>query len=75
MKATIFYNKKHTNFNISDPDITPAECKKNLKYIHTTITSQYFSSRKKKKKVTSITSYNIYQDKHYYVTRVESWHS
>ena len=28
MKATIFYKNKHTNFIISDPGITPEECKK-----------------------------------------------
>ena len=47
MKATIFHNNKHTNIIISEADITTEECRENLKHIHTTITSQYLSSRKK----------------------------
>ena len=35
MKATIFHNNKHINITISDPDITPEECRENLKtYLH-----------------------------------------
>ena len=43
MKATIFHNNEHTNIIISKPE----ECRENLKHIHTTITSQYRSFRKK----------------------------
>ena len=59
MKATIFHNNEHTNIIISKPDITPEECRKNLKEIHTTITSQYLSSRKNKK-VTNTTPCDIH---------------
>ena len=38
MKTTIFYNNEHTNIIISKPDITPEECRENLKHIHTTFT-------------------------------------
>ena len=48
IKAIIFHNNEHTNIIISKPDITPEECRENLKHIHTTITSQYVSSRKNK---------------------------
>ena len=59
MKATIFHNNKHNNNkHISKLDITPEECRQNLKHIHTTITSQYLSSRKNK--VTNITLYDIH---------------
>ena len=47
MKAMIFHNNKHTSLIISEPDIAPEECRENLKHNHTTITSQYLSSRKK----------------------------
>ena len=46
IKATIFHNNNYTNIIISDPDITPEKCKENVKHIHTTITSQYLSSKK-----------------------------
>ena len=59
MKATIFYNNEHTNIIISKPDITPVECRENLKHIHITITSQYLSSRKNNK-VTDTTPYGIH---------------
>ena len=49
MKATIFHNNEHTNITNSKPDKTPEEFRKNLKHIHTTITSQYLSSRKNNK--------------------------
>ena len=39
--------------------LTPEECKENLRHIHTTITSQYLSSRKNNK-VTNTTPYNIH---------------
>ena len=58
MKATIFQNNEHTNI-ISEPDITPEECRENLKHIHTIITSQYLSSRKNNK-VTNTTPYDIH---------------
>ena len=58
MKATIFHNNEHTNIIISKPDITPGECRKNLKHIHTTIISQYKS--RKNNKVTNITPYDIH---------------
>ena len=45
IKAIIFYDNEHTNIIILEPDITLAECKENLKYIHTIITLQYLSSR------------------------------
>ena len=59
MKATTFHNNEHTNIIISKPDITPKECRENLKHIHATITSQYLSSRKNKK-VTITTPYDIH---------------
>ena len=59
MKATIFHNNEHTNIIISKLDITPEECKENLKHIHTTITSQYLSSRKNNK-VTNARPYDIH---------------
>ena len=62
MKATTFYNNEHTNIIISKPDITPEECRENLKDIHTTIASQYLSSRKNKK-VTNTTLYDIHLSK------------
>ena len=43
MKSTIFHDIEHTNI-ISKVDITPEECRENLKHIHTTITSQYLGS-------------------------------
>ena len=49
IKATISYNNEYTNIIISEPDITPEECRENLKHIHFTITSQYFSFRKNNK--------------------------
>ena len=57
MKATIFHNNEH--IIISKPDITPEECRENLKHIHTTITSQYLSSRKNNK-VANTTPYDIH---------------
>ena len=56
MKATIFHNNDHTNINISKPDITPEECKKNLKHIHIIITSVL----EKNYKVTNTTPYDIH---------------
>ena len=53
MKTTTFHNNEHTNIIISKPDITPKECRENLKHIHTTITSEYLSSREKTKKLLS----------------------
>ena len=58
MKASIFHNNEHTNIIISKPNITLDECRENLKHIHTTITSQYLSSRKNNK-VTNTTPYDI----------------
>ena len=45
IKTIIFYDNEHTNIIILEPDITPVECRENLKYIHTIITLQYLSSR------------------------------
>ena len=59
MKTTIFYNNEHTNIIISKLDITPEECRENLKHIHTMITSQNLSCRKNNK-VTNTILYNIY---------------
>ena len=59
MKSTIFDSNEHTNIIILKPDITPEECRENLKHLHTTITSQYLSS-KKNNKVTNITPYDIH---------------
>ena len=59
MKATTFHNNEHTNIIISKPDITPKECRENLKNNHTTVTSQYLSSRKNKKVIIT-TPYNIH---------------
>ena len=59
MKATIFYNNEHTNIITSEPDITPEECREDLKHIHITITSQYLSSRKNNN-VTNTTPYDIH---------------
>ena len=58
MKATTFYNNEHTNIIISEPDVTPKKCT-NTKHIHTTITSQYLSSRKNNE-VTDIAPFDIY---------------
>ena len=58
IKATIFHNNEHTNIIISKLDLTPKECRENLKHIHTTIISQYLSSRKNNK-VTNIIPYDI----------------
>ena len=44
---------------ISDPDITPGKCRETLKYIYTTITSQYLIFRKNNK-VMNTTPYGIY---------------
>ena len=53
MKATIFHSTMSTfNIIISDPNITPEECRENLKHIYITITSQYLSSRKTTKLLT-----------------------
>ena len=52
-------NNEHINIIISEPDITTEECRENLKHIHSSITSQYFSSGKNNK-VTNITSYDIH---------------
>ena len=59
MKVTIFHNNEHPNIIISKPDIILEVCRENLKHIHTTITSQYLSSRKNNK-VINTTSYDIY---------------
>ena len=59
MKATIFHNNEHTNIIISKPEITPEECRENLKHIHTTIPSEYLSFRKSNK-VTNTTPYDIH---------------
>ena len=59
MKAAIFHNNEHTNIIISKPEITPEECRENLKHIHTTITSQYLSS-KKNNEVTNTTPCDIH---------------
>ena len=70
-----FHNNEHTNIIISEPDITPEECRENLKHIHTIITSQYLSFRKNNK-VTNTTPYDIHhQNKHYHVICVQNWHS
>ena len=62
MKAIIFPNNEHTNIIISEPDITPEECREDLKHIHTTITSQYLNSRKNNK-VTNTIPYDIHLSK------------
>ena len=36
MKTTIFINNNYTNIIISDPEITPEECRENIKQIHRT---------------------------------------
>ena len=74
MKATIFHNNEHTNTIISKLDITSKKCKGNLKLIHTSITSQYLSSRKNNK-VTPYPMTFIYQNKHYHVICIQNWHS
>ena len=61
MKAMIYHDNEHTNIIISKPDITPEECRENLKHIYTTITSQYLSSTKNK--VTNTTPYDIHSSK------------
>ena len=75
MKATIFHNNKHTNIIISEPDITPEKCRENLKHVHTTITSQYLSSRKTTKLLTPHPMIFIHQNKHYYAICIQNWHS
>ena len=52
MKVTFFLNNDHTNIIISDSDVTPEECKENLK----SFTILQFQ----KNKVSNSTSYNIY---------------
>ena len=71
MKTTIFHNNEQTNIIISKSDITLEECKKNLKHIYTTITSQYHSSRKNNKLLTPHPMTFIYQNKHYHVMRTK----
>ena len=56
MKATIFHNNKHINIIISKPDITPEECRENIK--HTYIT--YITSDLEKNKVINTTPYEIH---------------
>ena len=76
MKITIFHNNEHTNIIILEPDITPEKCRENLKHIHTTINSQYFSSKKEKeaKLLTLHPMTFIHQNKHYNVICIENWH-
>ena len=62
MKAIIFHNNEHTNIIISKLYITPEECRKNLKNIHTMIISQYLSSRKNNK-VTNTIPYDFHSSK------------
>ena len=62
IKITIFHNNEKINIVISEPNITIEECRKNLKYIHTTISLQYFGS-KKNNKVTNTTPYDIHSSK------------
>ena len=73
IKTTIFHNNEHINIIISKPNIATEKCRENLKYIHTTITSQYLSSRKNNK-VTNITSYDIHSSEqtllHYMCTKL-----
>ena len=61
MKASIFHSNEHTNIIISEPDVTPEECRENLKHIRTAITgtSLYLNSRKNNK-VINTTPYDIY---------------
>ena len=59
MKDTIFHNNEHTNIIISKLEITPEECRENLKHIYSTIISQYLNSRKTNK-VTNTTLYDIH---------------
>ena len=65
MKARVFYNNGHTNI-ISDSDITPEECKKNLKNIHTNITHNPSAPEKTAKLLTPHFMRFIYQNKHFY---------
>ena len=57
MKATIFHNNKHTNIIILKPNITPEECRENLKHIYTTITSQYLNFRKNNKFANTVVTF------------------
>ena len=71
-KSPTFHNNDHINIIISDPDITPDECKENLQHIYTTITSQYLSFIKNTK-VTNITPHIIYSKQtlsHYMCTKL-----
>ena len=56
MKASIFHSNEHTNIIISEPDVTPEECRENLKHIRTAITSTslYLNSRKNNKVINTI---------------------
>ena len=74
IKATIFHNNKHTNIIISKPDITPKECRENLKHIHTTITSQYLSFRKNNK-VTNTTPYDNFSSEQTYAYKTSTVYS
>ena len=62
IKDTIFSDNEHTNIIISESDITTEKCRKKLKHIHTTITSQYLSSRKNNK-ITNTTPYGTHLSK------------
>ena len=65
MKATIFHKNEYTDSITSDPDITPEECKANLKHIHTTITSDYLKSRNNNK-VTNTAPLDIHSSHRFY---------
>ena len=59
MKVTIFRNNEHNNIIISKPDITPEECRENLKHIHTTIPHNT-PVLEKYNKVTNTTPHDIH---------------
>ena len=64
VKTTTFHNNDHTNIIIPDPDITPEECKENLKHIHTTMTL-LLQFQKKAELLTPYPMTFIYQNKHH----------
>ena len=53
MKATILHNNEHTNIIISDPDITPAQCK--LKITSNTFTLPLFHTTSDPEKINKVT--------------------
>ena len=71
MKVTILHSNERTNINISDPDVTPEDCKENLQNTATLPSLHNVSVLEKKQtKTKSITPQPmtfIHQNEHYHV--------